>query len=176
MSTTDTEASVRRDMAKWIRNRIDGENVVHLPDLAKEAGEHFGSDNGFVNRFFRQQFGTIFYEMVQSTVARTRSMHLMLGDDIVSQDEIRDRSMRLSAKWSNWLEHVGDRHIRLLSMSADHLYMAAQERRERAAIDIQRAELLEALAKQLEPGETVGDRFSDDDIERIWQHVLSQHS
>ncbi len=170
-----TQKSVRSEVRAWIRAALDGEDAIELPFLTEQACTHFAKQPKVVERYFQENFRQMVYSEAQSVVATTRtatSTHIQLGDELVTREELTKRAKK--SRWSSWMEHVGERHIRLPKMTRDDLLKAAGERRQRASIDISRAMLMERLAEQLEDGETVEDRYTDEDIDRILNEITEE--
>jgi len=156
----------------WIKAEMDGASAVALPELAKRGREHFLSDTHYLQALFADQLQQLIYQRAQTLFGRTRRGAVLLGDEMVDAQEFARRAgqlaARLSAKWEGWLEHVGERHLALTSMTRAQLLAAAAEREARAEAESRRAAFLRGLAAGLEGERTVGQTYSIAEIERRW--------
>lgn len=66
------------------------------------------------------------------------------------------------------MESLGDHHKRLFGMSRSDLYIAAEIRRARAAVEESYADLWIELAGGMGVNDVVEDRYSSADIEAVW--------
>lgn len=173
------QPSVRSVVRAWLREAIEGEEAISLPFLADKAVQHFGKQPELVQQYFAETFRQLVYGEAQSVVARTRSTasvssqtdRIQLGDEIVTREVVKERARKLGSRWSNWMEHVGERHISLMKMTRDDCLKAIGERELRIASEQKRVTLLQRLAEQLEGDEAIEDRYSDEDIDRIWKEI-----
>ena len=163
--------TLRTAVADWVNYQIEEVQAVHVPTLARDALAHFEQDAEFVRQFFGLYGYQAIYEQVRSCVERTRGGWVPMGDEVVSRDELKVRAVKLSSRWESWLEHCGDRHINIMTATKADLLMAVAERRGRAATELGYASLYEQMADKLQPGETVSDRFTTEDIETLYQAV-----
>lgn len=152
----------------WIKNEIDGAASVVLPDIARRGRDAFLADTAYLQVLFADQLEDLVYRRAQRVFGRTRQGPVLLGDEVVDEEEFRRRSGRLATKWANWLEHTGSEHVLLTAMTRVQLLAAAQEREGRAEAEARRAVFLRALAAELPGLTTVGEVFSTAQIERAW--------
>lgn len=165
--TTAQETTYRQVLRQWIKQQVDGSSEVNLPDLTASAVEHFSSDKAFLKAFLTESLRPLVYEQARLVLQGTRGAVVVLGDEIVTKEILAERAQRLQSRWSRWMEHVGDRHVNLMAMTKDDLLTAALERRQRAETEIEIARLWEVLANKLKKNETVGQRFTAEEIERM---------
>lgn len=166
---SDQEASQR--IRAWIQERTNGQHAVALPSLTTEAVEHFLGDTELVRRLFGEKLRSIVYEIAQRVFKETRPGAVLLGDEIVDQEELAQRASRLKVKWDRWLEHAGETHVRLSAMNRVQLLTAAVERETRADEEFKRASFLRELADRLKGAQTVGQVFKPDEIEAVWSRI-----
>ena len=164
--TVATPTSRVRD---WIYQEIDGMDTVKLPELANAAVAHFSQDPTFVHAFLETHLRPIIYDLAQKAMAATRGREnvIMAGETLLTRDGISKDAKKLQSKWERWLEHVGDRHVRLTEMTKSDLLKAAEERRKRANTDIRIAALWEALAERMEGDQKVGELFTPEQIDKV---------
>lgn len=162
MPTTTTMSS-RAQLKEWIAKRIAGEDEVILPDLVQECIVHFSKDSAFIQSLFKEALRELVYTYGMHVIKNSHSL-IPVGEGGISREEITKRSRKHSV-FANWLEHAGDRHVRLLEMTREQLLEAAQERRNRGNHEIRLAVLWETLAQQLEGGQRVSSKFTTEDID-----------
>lgn len=157
------------EMRAWIKERTTDKKSVNAPALARKMIKHFEKDEEFVVAFFREHGYATAYRLVIETIQRTRGRAsvVQLGDEVVDRDEFEKRSKAFLSRWDRWLEHVGDKHVRLMDMKRSDLLAAAQIRRERADNELEIAQLWESLAERLEGSQTVREAFTPEEIDRV---------
>jgi hypothetical protein len=172
-ATTDTP-SARIQVRTWVREQIADADEVTLPALADEAVEHFVKDKRFIRALLDESLRPLVYDLARIEMGRTRGTVIRLGDTLATEEAIDKRSQTLAGKWSRWLEHVNDRHVRLLDMTREDLLTAAGERRERAEADLKIADLWDRLAAHLEGGQAVRERFTPQEIDAMHEKVIRE--
>lgn len=167
MPTTIKVENTRAILARWVREHIDQEAEVNLPELVNEAITHFSADKTFLTRFLRENIRALIYDLVQGMVASSRGVdRVLLGDTVTTSDKITKRA-RSASVFSNWLEHVDNHHVRLLDMTREELLIAATERIARGEAELHLANLWRTLAEDLEGGQRVRERFTAEEIEQV---------
>ena len=153
----------------WIKGQVDGAPAVRLPDLTDRAVEHFSKQKPFIRSFLAEQLRPIVYEQARIVLQDTRrdGAPILLGDELVNREEFKRRATAIASKWSQWIEHSGDRHIRLLDMTRADLLAAAEERYQRGQREMGLARLWRKLAAGLGDGEVVRERFTPEQIEEV---------
>lgn len=169
MSGSGPRAQVRL----WINEQIKGQSEVNVPEIAKGVIEHFKGDEEFIAAFFDEMLYPIAYDTVIDVVKRTRGAAnvVQLGDEMVGRDEVKQRGKRLSSRWNSWLEHVGDKHVRLMDMTKTDCVAAKILRTDRGEHELRIAALFDALAVRLEDSQKVKDAFTPQEIEKIWKSL-----
>lgn len=167
---TTQELSSRAKVRQWVREYIDGKEEVQLPELTNTAVFELGKDKKFLTLLATETLRDMVYEIAKSVVHSSRL--IVLGDEAVSRDEVKRRS-RGHSVFRDWLEHVGDRHIRLLEMTREELLVAADEREKRGRHEIELASLWRTLAQQLEGGQTVGSKYTPEAIEEMHEGLAN---
>lgn len=179
--------SAKSTIVSWVDQAVNGGNIpvtnVKISDIADEVRTRFLSDPVFAERFAAECLDDMLQVVIREVVAQTRGQYRreISGDTIVSpqqfvMDGAQALGARLSSKWASWLEHSGDQHIRLTSMRRKDLLAAAAERRRRADLEIEKAQLLEALADLLPDDSTeVGQAFSLAQIELVSDRIKAKN-
>jgi hypothetical protein len=148
-----------------------------MPDIAKAAVAEFKDDVEFCRRFVEDNLYQVAYSLVQDTVAATRGPGFKkIGDSLVNERGMEQRKQNMRSRWGSWLEHAKGRTVRLSAMTRSDLLSAAAERRTRADEELTRATFMERIAETLTGDETVGDRYSSDQLDEMWQTVAGAQS
>lgn len=153
---------------EWIKEQIDGAAAVSLTDLARKGRDVFLADTAYLQSLFADQLQSLIHQRAAKIFERTRRGSVVLGDEIVDAGELAKRAERLASKWDGWLEHAGERHVLLFSMTRLQLVAAAEEREARSEGEAIRALFLRALAAKLGGVQTVGEVFDHGAIEAAW--------
>lgn len=163
------EMTTRALATAWARDQIKERSAVNTAELTDIAVDHFANDAKFVKAFMQEMFRPMMREIVVSVMKSTRgaSNIVVLGDDVMTKDESKRLASKMANRWTNWLEHVGEQHVRVFDMTKTDLKIAANERRRRGSVEYELADLWDALAERLEGNERVGERFSAHEIERV---------
>lgn len=147
----------------WASRIVREESEIEMPEIADRLTDRVLQE--WPRDTLRDFIRLAVYEQVRLAVARTRGV-ILAGDTILRKPE---EEYKPANDWQRWLEHVGQRHVRLVDMTRDDLTIAAQERRERSRTEAVIADAWDMLASKLGEGETVGQRFNADEIEAIMQ-------
>jgi aromatic ring-cleaving dioxygenase len=164
---TPASDSPRAQVARWVRAQIADREEVSIPDLRNQAIEHFEKDRAFMRSLLTAFMRTSLYDIVQHVVGSTRGLTL-LGDTVVTEDGIDQRvSAARASRWDRWLEHVGDKHLRLMDMTREDVLQAITEREQRIESERSVVRILSAIYARLEGGQRVRERFTAAEIEQL---------
>jgi hypothetical protein len=181
--------SAKSTIVSWVDQEINGGEIplenVKIRDVIDAVKTRFFVNQAFADRFLDEMLEDTLQMVVREVVGQTRGLYRreISNDTIVSPTtfvqknaaELGARLNKMSEKWSSWLEHVGDRHIRLMSMRKQDLMNAAQERRRRADREIEIATLWEALANAMPDNNvTVGETFTLSQIETVSSRIKAK--
>lgn len=173
-----TSNTPRQELRDWIRQEVSGQDIVSLSDLTNRAVNHFKDDEDFLRRLLDQEFRPVIYDMVQFFVGQTRSFKVSLGDETVTEREFEQRvedkaaTFRKMSRWDKWLEHVDDQHINIKAMNRSDCLVATQERTERGNRELARAAFFKKLSEELSDEETVGEKFSDEELDAMYANSV----
>lgn len=157
---------MRTILAPWLKQRLaECADGVNLLDLANEAAQHFLADDAFIQETVADLIRAAAREEAQRIIRAKRGGAVLLGDVVSSRADI-ERCARSSKLW-DWMEHVGERTIRLPDMTREDLQLAAKERQARGRRELTIAAFWNGLAEKLKPGQTIGQRFQPEEIEAI---------
>jgi hypothetical protein len=161
--------SARATVSEWVGLKMEGADEVSVPRMSEEAVSHFQDDATFMRRLVAEMVPVMVREIARERVASTRRggrrRLYEIGDDVVTEEALNKRANQLAAKWTGWMEFVGDRHVRLMTMDGPTLLQAAQERDGNVRKNAVLRDLLVGLAKDLPEGATVEDFFTVEEIE-----------
>ncbi len=109
---------------------------------------------------------TVAYQSAQRVAAASRMT--------VSHDEAPDDPKQLTkrSRWDAWLEHIGDRHLKLMDMTIQDLDAAIAEREQRAYTELKTVSFLRSIKARLEGGQTIGERFNGSELTQIWTSIV----
>jgi hypothetical protein len=161
-----TEQSSRSRVRQWVREHVEGEAEIVIPDLVNDAVSAFSKDRKFLTALATETLRDMIYRQAVEEISRSRMF--ILGDVAVDREGVKQRARKQSA-FASWLEHVGDRHVRLMDMTHEDLLAAASEREKRGQHELGIATLWRTLANQLEGGQTVSTKFTAEEIEAMQQ-------
>lgn len=165
--------STRGIIFEWAVTEINGSDEISIATLTDDAFGHFKADRPFIDQFIEEHLRDMIYQLVRKAVMETRQTY-QVGGVIVGKG-VEDKSVQVKpSKWSKWLEFDGENHVRLPAMTKPQLLSAASLRRDTAQVQLDRAELLERLAKRLKNNtERVSDRFNmTSDLDKIWADII----
>lgn len=164
------ELTARAEVRQWMKAQIEGAGEVSLPELTNAALDRFAKDPAFLPRFFAETGRDVFYDIAQTVCASTRHA-VVLGDVVTSRESVAKKAR---TKWAAWLEHAGDRHVHLLSMTREDLDLAIAERNQRIDHEVSVVSLLTELRKKVRANKTVADVFSVEEIDALYKKLQVQ--
>jgi hypothetical protein len=160
------EISNRAKVRLWVRDQIKDREEVHIPTIAEDGVRALSKDRRFLAALASEMLRDMIYDLARQEISHTRGF-IQIGDSAVDREGLQKR-VRAHNVFRGWLEHVGDKHVRLLEMTHEDLMVAADEREKRGTHEIEIAALWRTIANQLEGGQTVGSRFSEEEIDRMY--------
>jgi len=176
MVSVDPELSARVRIRRWVRTQMDtalnNDGEVRLPEIASGAATAMLSDTSFVAGPITDLVRLMAYEEASRYVQTTHRGVIGMGDEAVTKEAFAERVKQSS--FVNWVEHSGDRNLRLMDMDADDCKAAADVRFQRARTETARGRLLMALAKSLKDGERVGDKFTPEEIASQYAAIVAK--
>lgn len=158
--------SAKSQLRQWVREQLELQDEIVLPDLSREAARVFGKDPEFVHQLMEDTLPELIYEIVSRVLRETRDDRILLGDTITTREGVDVRARRHSV-FLNWYEHIERGHVKLMEMTREDLLEAAKEREERGQHELGIARLWRTIAEQLEGGQKVSTRFTSEEIERL---------
>lgn len=165
-ATAEPSRSTSKIIDDWIREQIKDSDQISIPEVADKAVERFLDDRVFIRSFLTDMLRPMIYWRAKKVVAATRGLTLA-GDQILDLGSVEERSKQIAHKFVNWVEHSGERSVRLMRMTRNDLQLAAQERRKRGIQELHLSDLWTELAKRLEADQVVEDVWSPEEIESV---------
>lgn len=164
--------TVTSEIRSLVDAKIASSGELKMTMVAHQIMDHFqASRSGDWERFKDERAYQSIYEIVVAAFGKTRKEGdaVIVGETLLKTGEVERSARKLSQRWANWREHVDGLEINLLTMTKQDLLKAAAIRRQRAGVELVRASLWETLAEQMTDAQVVGDCYSADDIETIYQ-------
>jgi hypothetical protein len=158
--TTETVETVtaRGRMRALVESMVEGRPEISLVEVANDARARLEADPQFVAAFLSEYLPSAVYDVVQRMVAEQRQPKYRRKGEEVRRSRFMD-----------WYEHAGDRNVRVLDMTREDLRLAAEEREMRGATEYRIAALWRRIAGKLKSGQTVGDRYTAEEIESMYE-------
>lgn len=137
-------------LQEYIRERVEGASSVSVVDLTEQAVRWVKENPAILDQLLAEGVRPLVYDVTRRTVARSRgTLTLVPGAGRVVKTHMLRAETRLRARFQNFLEYDGEKHVALLAMTRPQLLRAAQERETRGAIEMHYAELWRRLAASL---------------------------
>lgn len=157
---------------KWVKVEMDGDEPVNIPALCDAGADYFIEKPDIVRAVYRPAMRELIARFARDEAHASRNgskPKVVVGDDVVTRGELRGRGEKLACRWERWLEHAGMQHLRLRKMCREEVLIALSERRKRVNTELVTIGFLGDVVEALKPGEVVGERFSDEELERLYQ-------
>ena len=167
--TASAPESSRIIIRQWLRDQLDGQDDIQIPELTAKAIAHFKGDTTFMELLVEETLPGTIGDLAYHILSRSRGSAIRMGDAIVTRDGFDQRVER--SRFRDWMEHAGDRHIALLALTKQTGLLAIAERRARADEDYRRAEFIERLIKPLRGKQTIGGKWTEEQIDQIRREV-----
>lgn len=159
------------ELDAWLKAEIEGQDEVSVSDLRTRAYDEFSVRPGWMAQLVEEAAYTVVRSRATKMVAATRRpapLHaaMFTGDGALQKAATHK-------VFHGWMEHVGDRHIRVELMNREDLLIAATERRTRGSQEIRLAEVWETIAGRLDGDELVGAKFPPAELAALLREVRS---
>ncbi len=161
-----SDLSPRRQYRAWIREELEGREAVSLPELTETILVRLKSDAALLDAWLSESLAPLVAQDIRQICSATRS-HVVFGDEALAPTALKAKVAASKPRWQAWLEHAGDRHVRLMDMQKEDLLAAADEREQRGMSNIELAALWRELAARLPADRKVGDLFTEEQIEAL---------
>lgn len=160
------ETSARGQIRQLVRDRLVLNSEIWLPTLTNELVDVILADPPLLAKLVKEVLRDMVYDIAQRTMQETRGKQILLGDVMTTRYGVRTAA-KLHPAFTEWYEHVGDRHIKLMEMTRADLLVAASEREMRGKHEIVIATVWRQLASKLRGAQKVGEKFTEEDIQNI---------
>lgn len=155
------------DASRWAKQemerRVAEQGGVALPEVRAAVVAYVGADPDRLERFLGEVLGPMCYELASRVCARTRG-HVVFGEEVMTREAMKQEVKRRRPRWQAWLEHTGERHVRLWEMRGPDLLAAAAQREARGIVEFRYGALWRELARPLRAGQTVGEVWSEEQV------------
>jgi hypothetical protein len=172
-TTPQQKQTARQQLTAWIRDYMTDKDEVSASEMVSEAVIKFRKNRKFLDELAVDALRELVYRRAVEEMARSRRAGkgpvVMTGDDVlISTKGIKQRA-RGHSVFQNWLEHAGDRHVRIMDATREDLLLAAEEREGRGEHEIRLAKVWRTVAETLEGGQVVNTKYSPEEVERIYR-------
>lgn len=166
-----TPIFARARLRLWLREQIDGVDVVSQVHLASRGLAYLMDDQALLMQFADEAIRPMVAAVVADVVAETRGTNaeiLSIGNTVVNRAAQEQKGV-LRPRFQHWLEYDGRQNVSVLRMNRTQLLSAAAYRALQSRKDRALAATWRTLASQL-PNDNVvvGDVFTADEIEQVY--------
>jgi hypothetical protein len=160
------EKTAKQQLYAWMREETEGESITRLPELTDRTVERLMANQDVLRAYLTGSIRDLTYDFAQRFIGKTRGF-VLFGDDLIARQDVPKIAALRRPRWQAWLEHVGDRHVRLFDMMKRELLHAASLREERGQTEYQYAALWRELASGLDDVQSVKEVYTEKQIEEI---------
>jgi hypothetical protein len=158
--------SPTRTLYAWMREETEGQSITRLPELTDRTVERLLANQDILRAYLTASVRELTYDFAQRFIGQTRG-HVLFGDDLIARPDIPAIASTRRPRWQAWMEHIGDRHVRLFDMMKGELLSAASLREERGHTEYQYAALWRELAGKMTDVQSVKEVFTEKQVEEI---------
>lgn len=170
MTEVMLERSHKAQLKALLEAEIEGEASIVLPQLADRIAEMVLSDEELMSGLLAEIIRPYVYEQGKRIFAQTRNERVVeLGDEVVARSKFEARARVVSSRFERWMEHADGRYVNFMEMRKADLEEAARQRKARASTEMAVVEFELQLARKLKKGEKVGDRFTPEQLDAMWE-------
>lgn len=163
-------ASARTRFKQKVREIVNGRDEFVASEITQEAlAAMRAEDPSFDVAFTDELAGLMAYETTLREVGETRKRGIFATGRRTRRQTTKTPGERLMG----WIEHAGDRHVRLSEMTRPVLRQASGIRKGRGLRELLVATYWDRLADGMPDDEvTVGEHFKPTAIEAIWRETV----
>jgi len=168
--TEGPELSARELVRAWWEDILDATDAADMPKLAASALASFRESPMFCEAYLGESMYGFIYQIGIELLSQRRRCRLS-AKDVAS--EIDEASGATRARFAHWFERDPESglEIRFLALTKAQALSAAATRERRGGVEYQAAALLRVAAGKLKEGETIGDRWSVGELERVFATI-----
>lgn len=166
--------SRKQELHEWlnkeIAREIESSGACDVPALVNRAAEHFEKKASFMKELVAEILRPAAYQSARQIIKTTRKEEAVeLGGEVVARSEFEQRAQ---SRFERWIENIErGRDVRVLDMSKEDCVEARRNRLQRADHESELADLFGTLGAGLKKSQKVGDVFTADEIEAIYQRI-----
>lgn len=158
---------LRSMLRDWLKEEIEGREVIETQAVVTAAVAKFGTDPAFQAALLREALSELIPGMLRRLANEGRE-YIKSSDSYISHEQI---ARRAGTFWSRWYENIGGGVSKqLLALTKDELLHVAGEREKRADGEYRVAAFERHLAANMESGEIVSERYDEEDLGSIWDN------
>lgn len=168
-------ADPRFQVRQMFERKIDGLDEFKLPDLTDEILTEVKADEALLTAFVDQEVRRMVYVVGQELLSQWRRAKERDGEEVIEAGASlmtrRALQRKAFARRLDWLRHyeqAGDRQVRLMAMTRQDCLLAAETRTKRIETESQYVRFLRTVAKNMELGERVEDRYKPEQLQKLF--------
>lgn len=176
---TKEEQDVRQEVARRIRGMMDRRKSFKLPTVCKGLVRDLLTEPKFIRQFAAAMLYSMVYDIAMKTIGDLRGSHI--GDLFVSPHDLgRAKELTQPAvfgrinRWLKHFEHCGEQYVQLLNLTDSLACAAIAERYKRRDAEDRIICLLEQLKAPLKGEQTIGDYWTPEQIDALYQTILNK--
>lgn len=181
--------TTRKMVAKMINDRLEPLDDFSLPAVAADITEKIKADEALKNAYVDESLYHLVYVECMNNLSSNRLKAVQIravaplveaaieratGQAPESPSTLRQvmqRGRRNRLRWLKHTEYIGDRHVKLMAMKREQIPLAIAIRTKRRDAEDGMINLLRTLYDGLVPRQGIGDGFSAERIEAIYQAI-----
>ena len=164
-------ASARQRVYALVRAHLLDQDEVHIPDIKQAVLNAVLDDRAWASEMLDDAVAAMIGDILQRFTARSRT-HYVLRETIFSREAALARyRQRTRTRWFSFLEHCGNRHKLLATMTREDLFLAANERQSRGATEIRYAGVWREMIARMAPGQMVQEVFTEREIDQLFDRM-----
>lgn len=166
------EKSLRQDIAERFRKLVDGEPVFNLPTLAQTVTRDLVKDPKFREKFIQTMTYTIVAGICRDVVGQMRGGSV--GDIHFTAEALKKPTDVKVSIFATHYEHDGEEYHLLVNLTKATGQQVINYRKKAIEIEQRRIVLIQRLIQPLKGRQTIGSKWTLQDIERIWDDLNSK--
>ena len=168
--------SARAFVREYLRKRITADEETDLQKLVDPFVDHLlAQEPQIVHSLIRDAFRWYILEEGRRIIGEARGVtdiFVSPSGSVLTEANLIQRTIRLAKKWYQRKESVAPhRYVFLVNMTSEDLLAVANIREAQTEKDRIYIIMYREMAPTLEPGQTVGERYTPEEIEAKYQEI-----
>lgn len=170
------EKDVEGRLNAWLAEQLADADQVKVPELAREAVEHFSQDQELVHELMLAVFYPVVYERARRIIGRGRGGAIAFADGMVqSHESFEEEAAKPRILFDKWYEHTPAGHVKFKSLTRPLAIAAAAERFDRASGEFTKGVMLSKVSAHLEDDtQVVGAVLVDEELAELWEESVKE--